>query len=304
VRANEFHENTDGTDDTSIAGRYRSGNTNISGLISLGELSARTVVQGNQGSSGYEFMRYGPGRPLSTIAANTVSSAMTVHGVAAGEDPALATMWAMLGHSNYSISVPTWVHVADVPDCLANGQMAARANSLFAKGNETATQASTLPSEAHLFEEVNELLEQWRSVRPPCPEQMTRVEHRMAADAYSLLDCLDNTQHDNKAPTVVLHGAAAGDLAMDFSCTAGDTDGTVSGYEWAFGDQDISYEPSPSHTYDDPGWYLVSCTVTDDDGVSTTDWQYFNFAPEPATAALLTLGGLAILRRRRRPPGR
>ena len=32
--------------------------------------------------------------------------------------------------------------------------------------------------------------------------------------------------------------------------------------------------PLPVHTYDTPGWYLVSCTVTDDEYVTVTDWQY------------------------------
>ncbi len=289
VRANEFHARTDGTDEVTIGGRYNSGRVNVQGLISPADaqgsdavdhdLSAKTITQGNQGSTGYEFMRYGPDRPLSTIARSTNCSSMTVQGVAPDEDPALATMWAMLGQANYAIAVPTWVRVADVPDCLADGEMmAARSYSLYGKGDETATQASTLPAEEHLFDEVDQLLEHWRSAGTPSVEEMHRVEHRMATDAYSLMDCLDNFQYDNKAPTVALQGTASG-FVFDFTAAAADTDGTIDGYEWAFGDGDVSSEPSPSHTFDDPGWYLVSCTVLDDDGVSTTDWQHLNVVP-------------------------
>ncbi|MCK4624161.1 MAG: hypothetical protein KAV00_02540, partial [Phycisphaerae bacterium] len=130
TRANEFHYNTDGADDLTIGGRYESGSYNTSGLIGIGQLSARTVMQGNDGADDYEFMRYGPGRSLSDIAADRVVSSMIVHGVGPAEDPALATMWALLGQSNYSVAVPTWVRVSDVPNRLANGDLAARANSL------------------------------------------------------------------------------------------------------------------------------------------------------------------------------
>ena len=69
VRANEFHQDADGTDDMTItAGRYESGTYNMSGLVGINNLSVRTIIQGNNGANGYEFARYGPGRPLATIA--------------------------------------------------------------------------------------------------------------------------------------------------------------------------------------------------------------------------------------------
>ena len=54
------------------------------------------------------------------------------------------------------------------------------------------------------------------------------------------------------------------------------------------------------HTYEDAGTYLTSFTVTDNDGVSYTDWEFVTVTPEPATISLLGLGGLALIRRRRR----
>ena len=47
---------------------------------------------------------------------------------------------------------------------------------------------------------------------------------------------------------------------------------TISSYEWDFGDgtQDFSEVPPP-HTYDTPGNYDVSLTVTDDNGITATE---------------------------------
>jgi len=290
VRANEFHSRSDGTDDTSITGgRYESGNTNTSGLISEGELSAKTILQGNDGSSGYEFMRYGPGRSMSNIATSATCSSMIVHGVESGEDPALATMWTALGQPNYGIATPVWAAVSDVPESLSNGDMAARANALYATGNETDTQTSTLPAEALLYDEVDELLVHWRTNGVPSAAEMSRVEQQMAADAYSLLDCLDNTQADNLAPTVSQSTVSEDGLTMSFQASASDADGTIGAYQWDFGDGTTSTDASPVHTYDSHGWYLVSLTGTDDDGVSTTDWRHVGAAPEPS-AVLMALG--------------
>ena len=159
-------------------------------------------MQGNDGSSDFEFMRYGPGRTLSNIATSATCSSMIVHGVKPGEDAALTTMWTALGQPNYSIATPVWATDSSLPDSLSSGDMAARANSLYAKGNETDTQASTLPAEAVLYDEVDELLAHWRTHGVPSTDEMSRVEDQMAEDAYSLLDCLDNTQADNLVPTV------------------------------------------------------------------------------------------------------
>jgi PKD repeat protein len=53
-----------------------------------------------------------------------------------------------------------------------------------------------------------------------------------------------------------------GPLIVDFTSTV---DGGTYPYEylWSFGDGDTSTEANPSHTYDDPGIYLVHLTVTD-----------------------------------------
>ncbi len=276
VRANEFHQRADGTDDTTIGGRYESGTYNISGLVGLGMLCAKTIIQGNDGpNSGFEFARYGPGRTLATISRSITRTAWVVHGVLPNEDPALATAWVILGQSNYGIAVPAWVRVSDIPQCLSSGDMYDRAKSLYNKGDEAIIQASIFPFETHVFNVVNNtLLPHWRNNGVPSTSEMTRIEHQIANDAYSLLDCLDNFQSDNKSPNISFH-AYPNDLTIDFELIANDSDGTINNIEWNFGDNQTSPEETPSHTYTEPGTYLISCTVTDDDGVSITDWKYY-----------------------------
>lgn len=56
-----------------------------------------------------------------TISRTTTVSAAVFHGVRPGEDPALTTMWTMLGDPKFSIAVPCWV-AAGVADPLANAK--------------------------------------------------------------------------------------------------------------------------------------------------------------------------------------
>ncbi len=45
-----------------------------------------------------------------------------------------------------------------------------------------------------------------------------------------------------------------------------DPDGSIASYTWYFGDNTTGTGPTPTHTYDDDGLYLVTLNVTDDDG--------------------------------------
>ena len=56
---------------------------------------------------------------------------------------------------------------------------------------------------------------------------------------------------------------------MDFSSVGShDPDGTIASYAWDFGDNASSSLANPSHTYDTPGSYPVSLTVTDNQGAT------------------------------------
>ncbi|MFH2001161.1 MAG: PKD domain-containing protein [Planctomycetota bacterium] len=290
VRANEHHNHPDGTDNIYIQGRYQSGMTNTRWFVENNMLSDFTIMQGNDGSNGHEFMRYGYSTASDHIACPSVISSMIVHGVAPGENPLLSTMWAALGQGNYAIAVPTWVLVSDIPDCLEFGGMATLTDTLEGQGNEAQVQECIFPAEAHLFSEVEELLEHWRTAEESpsinktsgLKTDMTRVEAQMATDAYSLLEDLTEDLDFNKAPTVSLSVTGIG-YTRHLAAEAWDEEGAIQSYEWNFGDGQTATGPEVTHFFPGLGWYLVSCTVTDMDDVSTTDWYYFNlFKPDVA----------------------
>lgn len=290
VRANELHQILSGMDDTSIQGRYEAASFNTSGLIGLNLLSDRTVTQGNNGSIQYEFFRYGPQGygGHTTIAADNACSAMAVHGVAPGEKQGLTTMWALLGQPNFGIATPIWTSIGSVPPLLADGELARTANWLRDNSQESVVQASVFPAEKHLFDEVDELMGQFRIDTVHGMALLPRIATGMSEDAFSLLHCLRFTDNDNHAPTVgvkyknlpptspVWSSAQSVDpLAFRFNAAAADSDGVVDSIVWDFGDDSVIASGAVvDHTYAKPGMYLVSCRVTDDDGVSTTDWLY------------------------------
>ena len=55
-------------------------------------------------------------------------------------------------------------------------------------------------------------------------------------------------------------------LAVNFTDTSNDPDGTIVEWNWNFGDGGTSTEQSPNHTYDNLGTYTVSLKVTDNEG--------------------------------------
>lgn len=283
VRENSWHFHDDGTDNIFVTGdRYETGRVNLQGMLSeKGYISLRLLARGTDGpNEGYEFYRYGPNRPLAPIADPRNRSSIIVHGVLSTEDPLLSTMWVGLGPSDYTIYVPTWVMIRTVPLSLEYNlsnpnQMFDRAYSLFNKGNELITQQSTFPFEEHVFNEVIDgLLPHWRAFGTPSRDVMERVCHRIAADAYSLLHCLDLMRYDNKAPRVDFDVLPDG-MTLHFTLNAADSDGQIITVLWNFGDNTTNTVWSPSHNYDTSGDYLISCTVTDNEGVSNTKWMYY-----------------------------
>lgn len=75
-----------------------------------------------------------------------------------------------------------------------------------------------------------------------------------------------------------------------------DTAGCPSEWYWDFGDGTTSYEKNPTHTFTEPGWYLVNLTVSNSKGSSTrSQWLYVAEKPDifyisPSTIA--TIGGI------------
>ncbi|WP_146151864.1 PPC domain-containing protein [Ahniella affigens] len=69
----------------------------------------------------------------------------------------------------------------------------------------------------------------------------------------------------NQAP-VADFSFSANDLTASFVDASVDPDGTITSRSWNFGDSTASTVANPAHTYTAPGTYVVTLTVTDNDG--------------------------------------
>lgn len=88
-------------------------------------------------------------------------------------------------------------------------------------------------------------------------------------------------------------------LAVVFNASAStDSDGTISGYSWNFGDSSSGSGVNTSHTFTQAGTYTVTLTVSDDDGALDTETvditvatitplASFTFSPSSGKAPLL-----------------
>jgi len=72
----------------------------------------------------------------------------------------------------------------------------------------------------------------------------------------------------NKAPTAAFVSSTSGLTANVDGRTSNDTDGTITGYAWNFGDGATGSGATTSHPYAASGTYTVTLTVTDDDGAT------------------------------------
>ncbi|NQZ09327.1 MAG: PKD domain-containing protein, partial [Algicola sp.] len=77
---------------------------------------------------------------------------------------------------------------------------------------------------------------------------------------------------ENVAPTAGISYQSQG-LAVSYTDTSTDSDGSVVNWAWDFGDGNTSTEQNPSHTYTADGSYTVALTVTDDDGATNATSQ-------------------------------
>ncbi|MGE3590243.1 MAG: PKD domain-containing protein, partial [Ilumatobacteraceae bacterium] len=98
----------------------------------------------------------------------------------------------------------------------------------------------------------------------------------------------------NVAPVASIDAPVCVMLDCTFTGTVSDTDGTVTGYSWVFGDGSTAEAGVPgvdgvvsaAHTFASPGHYVVVLTATDDLGTSGLDTQAVDVVGnEPPTAA-------------------
>ncbi|WP_138758630.1 PKD domain-containing protein [Modestobacter altitudinis] len=77
----------------------------------------------------------------------------------------------------------------------------------------------------------------------------------------------------NVAPTAAFTAVSGGATGSFDATASADTDGTITGYRWAFGDGATGTGVTASHDYAQDGTYPVTLTVTDDDGATTSTTQ-------------------------------
>ena len=68
-------------------------------------------------------------------------------------------------------------------------------------------------------------------------------------------------------------------VSLNASCSS-DPDGTITQYRWEMGDGSIRTGQSTSYTYFEPGDYTIRLTVTDNDGLTDTDFEFVFVACE------------------------
>lgn len=97
------------------------------------------------------------------------------------------------------------------------------------------------------------------------------------------------------APPTASFTPSCTDLACTFTDHSVDSDGSVAGWSWSFGDGVGSTAQSPSHTYGAAGTYNVSLVVTDNGGAKDTATQQVTVtsptSPPPASATLTVTKG-------------
>lgn len=103
----------------------------------------------------------------------------------------------------------------------------------------------------------------------------------------------------NVAPTAAfVLSSTPGNLTVSFDATgSSDSDGTLTGYAWNYGDGTTDTGATPTHTFTTGGSHTVTLTVTDDGGLTATKSNTFTLtAPNVAPVASFsnTATGLSV----------
>ena len=107
---------------------------------------------------------------------------------------------------------------------------------------------------------------------------ITRVEDRVSTSTYSFTT-MENVYSDFAASP----NSGPAPLTVQFT---DQSSGNVTGWWWDFGDGNNSMDQNPSHTYENPGTYTVSLTVTGPDGSNTkTKGDYITVSSSSSVTA-------------------
>jgi subtilisin family serine protease len=97
----------------------------------------------------------------------------------------------------------------------------------------------------------------------------------------------------NSPPTASFNYSCSG-LTCSFTDTSTDSDGSITGWAWTFGDGSTSSIQNPSRTYASGGTYTVTLTVTDNGGATGTTSQNVTVSAPSTGGITLTATGYKV----------
>lgn len=108
----------------------------------------------------------------------------------------------------------------------------------------------------------------------------------LTADYEQSYAFIDYDFYDGNTPPVaaisISESSGVAPLSISFNGQASyDTDGSISSYDWDFGDNESGSGPITQHTYTDAGTYTAILTVTDTMGATDTEAVTIEILPDP-----------------------
>jgi hypothetical protein len=274
-RSNTAHLNSNGLDDYNGDQRYTIARDDLVNYANNGGLSIKNWVKyiSRHGQPGVDYL---PNN-------STTRAVMIVHGVNDGDDPRIVTAWVGLGNPDYTIVVPVWAaQKQDLSSRVISGGSTSIgwiSDRLFNKNDyqnyDKYINSLFGPVEDNIFEAVDEARSHWFSSGFNLSEATT-IHKEAAETAWQTMNSMNagSGRTLNAPPSLTAIISSINGLQVNFSLSATDRDGSITAYDWDFGDDGTSTVSSPYHTYTLGGTYLVRARVVDNNGARNSKWIY------------------------------
>ena len=280
ARSNTAHLNSDGLDDTSGDIYYTVARDDLVYYANNTNLNIKNWVK--------YIARHGQPNVDDLPNNNATRAVMLVHGVNDGEDPRIVTAWVGLGNPDYTIVVPAWAaQKSDLSSRVTSGgstSIGAISDQLFHKNDyhsyDQYINGLFGPVENNIFEAVEAARSHWFSSGFNLSEA-TRIHKEAAETAWQTMNSMNagSGRSLNTPPNLIEIIPSIDGLQVSFDLTANDSDGSITAYDWDFGDGNASSVSSPVHSYASAGTYLVRARAVDNDGARNSKWIYVTVGP-------------------------